>query len=258
MAALNDNTCDLPQDSVIISTMDTPVSAIKICIKCKVAKPLTAFYAHKETKKGIRRTCIECTSAEYQEMKREKAALALDLQSVKACSKCKVVQPYIEFFSNPTTKTGRGSQCKTCMHASYVKNKEEKSEYNKLWRAANSAQIAENKKQWMIDNKEYAAAQNRERRTKNPSAWKDGNLRRYGLTWSTYLDMLEKQGGVCAICDIPATECTKGLYVDHNHTTGEVRALLCLHCNSALGYVRESLDVTLSLAKYIQDHEKKP
>ena len=51
--------------------------------------------------------------------------------------------------------------------------------------------------------------------------------------------MLEKQGGVCAICQRPERKVVRGtiasLAVDHSHSTGEVRGLLCSSCNTALG-----------------------
>lgn len=43
--------------------------------------------------------------------------------------------------------------------------------------------------------------------------------------------MLEKQGGACAICVLPLTK----HHIDHCHTTGKVRGLLCHRCNTRLG-----------------------
>ena len=51
-----------------------------------------------------------------------------------------------------------------------------------------------------------------------------------------YKEMLESQGGVCAICGAMP----KGrLAVDHDHATGQVRGLLCSPCNVALGFLRD-------------------
>lgn len=53
----------------------------------------------------------------------------------------------------------------------------------------------------------------------------------YRLTDATFQQLLEAQGGRCAIC----TEALNPPYVDHDHKTGIVRGLLCFGCNTALG-----------------------
>jgi Recombination endonuclease VII len=61
----------------------------------------------------------------------------------------------------------------------------------------------------------------------------------YGLTVEQWDKMLLEQSGLCALCDEPM----KSPHVDHSHTTGEIRALLCLQCNTMLGRV-ERLGLT--------------
>jgi hypothetical protein len=58
-------------------------------------------------------------------------------------------------------------------------------------------------------------------------------LRKFGITPEVYDLMLAEQGGLCALCRQP---CSTGrcLAVDHDHTTGAVRGLLCGRCNNAL------------------------
>lgn len=53
-------------------------------------------------------------------------------------------------------------------------------------------------------------------------------LKKYGITEGQYLDLLKKQKGVCAICKKPPKI---NLCVDHNHSTLEIRGLLCSFCN---------------------------
>ena len=63
--------------------------------------------------------------------------------------------------------------------------------------------------------------------------------RKYGITLEDYEEMVEAQLGVCAICAGPPLNKGRGdvamFDVDHNHDTGEVRALLCAMCNRGLG-----------------------
>jgi len=68
---------------------------------------------------------------------------------------------------------------------------------------------------------------------------------KYGITVDDYESLLSSQGGVCAICGKaqPGKQ-RKGsspgrvrrFHVDHDHDTGRVRGLLCLRCNSCLGF----------------------
>lgn len=73
----------------------------------------------------------------------------------------------------------------------------------------------------------------------------DGYLmRNYGIKLSDYKRMLEEQDNKCAICKGPGfligTNNHKVLLVvDHCHTTGRVRGLLCHNCNRALGLLQD-------------------
>lgn len=68
-------------------------------------------------------------------------------------------------------------------------------------------------------------------------AWERSLVRRYRITPEEYHSLLEKQGGVCAICKEhePETGKIKRLAVDHCHRTLRVRGLLCRGCNARLG-----------------------
>jgi hypothetical protein len=74
--------------------------------------------------------------------------------------------------------------------------------------------------------------------------------RKYGLTLEQYDAMLAAQGGVCAICH-EARPVERTLHVDHDHTTGAIRGLLCFTCNNALGDFRESRELFEAAAAYL-------
>lgn len=46
----------------------------------------------------------------------------------------------------------------------------------------------------------------------------------------------------------------KGLHVDHDHETGEVRGVLCHGCNLAIGNVNDNPDRLRALADYLEAH----
>ncbi len=80
----------------------------------------------------------------------------------------------------------------------------------------------------------------------------------YGIDLSTYEKMLKEQNGLCYICNEPETALShkkdkiKSLSVDHNHTTGKVRRLLCVKCNCLIGYSRESIDLLQKVIDYFK------
>jgi len=99
--------------------------------------------------------------------------------------------------------------------------------------------------------------------THSQAAWRRDNpfknlrqqIAKYGVTVEWYLKRMKKQQNVCAICGQPEIATTrfgkvKRLAVDHNHETGEARALLCSACNHALGVV-EDLELVAKLKAYL-------
>ncbi len=76
----------------------------------------------------------------------------------------------------------------------------------------------------------------------------------YGLTPKEYFNLLQSQGGTCAICHRPASQTStkKFLHVDHDHTTGQVRGLLCHSCNTAIGLLAEDPAILTRIAEYLK------
>jgi hypothetical protein len=87
--------------------------------------------------------------------------------------------------------------------------------------------------------------------------------RLYGITVEQYDALLEKQNGACAICGSKSSysrnyksisSSRTKFSVDHCHSTGKVRGLLCTKCNRALGMLNDSIEVVLRMAKYLKKH----
>lgn len=73
----------------------------------------------------------------------------------------------------------------------------------------------------------------------------DGLTRTYGITLEDYDRMLQDQNGRCAICcssNHKGAARTSHWCVDHCHSTGKVRGLLCHACNRALGNFGDSIE----------------
>lgn len=109
----------------------------------------------------------------------------------------------------------------------------------RIWRQENPELMRKLKKSW---------------NDRNPDRLKKhaitAQLKRYGLTEEAFAAMLEKQGGVCAICH---KECVvySRLCVDHDKETEVVRGLLCNHCNSGLGKFFHSEELLKSAIEYL-------
>jgi hypothetical protein len=73
---------------------------------------------------------------------------------------------------------------------------------------------------------------------------------KYGITPYEFAKLLKDQKGVCAIC---GRNQIKSLHVDHNHSTGNVRGLLCGQCNRAIGLFGESIELLMAAAVYLTD-----
>lgn len=88
---------------------------------------------------------------------------------------------------------------------------------------------------------------------RNKPAYRDRcrrqQLKRFGLTPEDFQDVLDEQGGGCAICGRSAR--VTRMAVDHNHRTGEVRGILCTRCNTALGMFDDDPETLLEAAAYL-------
>jgi len=74
----------------------------------------------------------------------------------------------------------------------------------------------------------------------------------YGLTLEQYDTMLSTQGGSCSICKTVTPDHGSGRFVvDHCHTTGAVRGLLCNSCNVLLGGAKDNQSVLLEAVQYL-------
>lgn len=159
---------------------------------------------------------------------------------MKRCTTCGVDKPEGEFYRDPARRDGLKGVCKACelqrKHTWYVANRE---------RAIATAQA------WKRRNPErYQATQARYRQTRRSEQRADHLRRSFGLTLDEYDALVADQDGRCAICrDEP--KAGQFLHVDHDHGTGEVRGLLCVRCNNALGQLRETVSIAERAVDYL-------
>lgn len=79
----------------------------------------------------------------------------------------------------------------------------------------------------------------------------------YGITPEEYDALLAAQGGVCKICNQSEMATRNGvpmrMPVDHCHTTGRVRGLLCSLCNKGLGSFRDDTEILKHAIRYLEE-----
>lgn len=160
---------------------------------------------------------------------------------MKKCMKCGLLKPLEDFYRAPGMRDGHRNDCKAC-------NLEEKRQRYIADPAAAKARV----KRWQQENPERLNAYRRARRLEPEVRRREraGHLmRKFGITLEQYETMLEAQSGVCAICGRAPRDIS--LHVDHDHSTGQIRALLCFPCNNALADLQEDPDVARKAVAYL-------
>ena len=122
----------------------------------------------------------------------------------------------------------------------YDKNKEKLNSYSKEYQEINKDRISTQRKL-------YTATHRRELKHIRL-------IRSYGISIEEYDRMFQRQKGKCAICK--AEQGNKILCIDHDHSTGKVRQLLCSECNLVLGKVKDSIPTLKQMITYIRKHNK--
>lgn len=136
----------------------------------------------------------------------------------KICSKCGVEKPKEEFHLRSPSQPWPKSACKDCQ-------RERARDY---WR----------------------------KKPLPKQIQRDRNLKKsFGIGLEEYNRLLDKQGNCCAICKTTACESGKNFAVDHDHVTGEIRGLLCMYCNTALGKFKDSVETLKNAINYLEKKE---
>ncbi len=110
---------------------------------------------------------------------------------------------------------------------------------------------------WRLNNLEKSRSNSKSYQHRHPAEQLNWKLKKYGLSGLDYRILLIKQGIGCAICQNDNFKNGKvyALDVDHCHTTGKVRGLLCNQCNTGLGKLRHSVKLLQKAIAYLNQVE---
>jgi len=97
----------------------------------------------------------------------------------------------------------------------------------------------------------FCRSDKRKTKEERENIWNFCLVKRYGVTKEDYYKLLEEQNNVCAICH-KADISGRKLSVDHCHSTGEVRGLLCSKCNTALGLLGDNIELFVEAINYLK------
>jgi len=160
---------------------------------------------------------------------------------MKICSKCKKEKDTLLFVKDCTTSDGFRSDCKDCHNKNYHSKKHLYKKQRKIFRQNNLEHCRKQALNWYYDNKDV----NKNSRLK----------RMYGITLVQHNQMLKDQDYKCAICGTDKPDGKGNQFnVDHDHTTGKVRGLLCWSCNSLIGYSKENIQSLKTAVDYLIKH----
>lgn len=206
----------------------------------------------------------------------------------RECGKCREYKPWDDFHVSRTTRYGHDTTCKPCIKQ---KRKASRAEQAKQPRQRGDKLCACGCGEftYLADKTDHGSGRVKGqpamylkghfRRGKDPgrvSAPKPGKRRakapgpyqrpsganlkaNYGITYAQYLAMVVNQCGACAICgDVPSEDPDRHikvnkLFIDHDHTTGRIRELLCQACNLMLGKAADDPARLIAGAKYLAE-----
>jgi len=133
---------------------------------------------------------------------------------MKTCSKCGQTRPEWRFNAKAASKDGLRPDCQECQHKVLLLYAARKGNLSEHWRAT------------------YLK-------------------HKYKLTFDELAMLVKQQDGKCALC-----QCELGsdkFCIDHNHTSGEVRGILCFKCNTGLGQFQDDPALLRAAAAYIEN-----
>ena len=142
---------------------------------------------------------------------------------MKTCSICKIKKPTSDFWKDKAKKSGFRPDCIDCAK---LKGKA-----------------------FRIANRDINRRKSRDKYKGNPLVDREKHLKRkYSITQKQYEALLAEQNGECEICK---KKQVRAFDVDHCHTTGKVRGLLCTSCNRMLGHAHDNAERLIAASAYL-------
>lgn len=160
--------------------------------------------------------CNPCNAIEAKEY-REKKKKEREQQSVvdkwRICCRCKENKPLIEFPKNKCAPLGRGYACFLCNRADKKKQRD----------------------------RDRVGHNIRKR------------LSFFKISQEEYDTLFERANNLCEICEASESAAGRPLGIDHCHSSGKIRGVLCNKCNWLIGAAQERTDILTKAITYLQE-----
>lgn len=152
---------------------------------------------------------------------------------MKSCSVCDEKKNLNCFYKRAMSSDGLTSACVECIRKNVKHNA-------KVYYQNNKEKISKRQKKYNQSLKGIQKSRHR------------FLMKTYGISLNQYNVMIKEQNHKCKVCGLDEIDAGKnGLHVDHNHTTGQVRALLCSGCNTALAILEGKSEIVAKLYDYL-------
>jgi hypothetical protein len=141
---------------------------------------------------------------------------------MKVCNTCKVEKPFSEFYTDLRCKDKHVNKCKSCVRV-----------YQKTW-----------------------VSLNKDKKAKANSTWYYRTT--HNITPEEFSERATAQNNKCVLCsvDLTFTSVTDTRAVmDHCHSTGVKRGILCYSCNLGLGKFRDNIQTLQNAVDYLKEHQ---
>ncbi len=251
--------------------MHSQDTTVRTCRRCKLVLPLSEFGAHKITGRSF--VCVSCRSEIHRSGRYKNCP-----DGHKQCRFCKQIKEYAQFPMMAVTGIKRNTLSSACFGCNDAKKKQKKERHKdgpSKFPSSKVCGMCHVEKPIGHFRRDTHSPDWRKtvcmecvvaRDLRDPSRL-DYRRRyhlahKYGLEIEDVSAMVKAQDGLCGICS-GNLDFSKNAHqrqranIDHCHTTGKIRGLLCNHCNVKLGTV-ESPGFLVKALEYLKKHGVDP
>lgn len=171
----------------------------------------------------------------------------------------------IETKTAPSWYERNKERAKAKARAWYIANKQKAKAARAKYHKANKAAIMQRNRAWKIArrlaNPNYKPRNSHAKKynlNARAAKYSHSIKSRYNLSWPEFTKLYEDQHGVCGLCstrlnvEFGMNSKVLNFTVDHCHSTGQVRGLLCRKCNTAIGMFGDSKDMMIKAIAYLE------